>query len=209
MLGMLLAPLILLPGNGDEASSIVRNPGAPYSANKQGPKTEPTPVSGQAQDNSPTIAQAALQWPTEWRTRLNNDQYLGYAILLDPGRGDVIVEQCRHLGYFDDAVGKPIDLGNEFCTPVLQAKLTELTQTSARAMRRDGSSVDLSLSVGGDEDQPELTLSFPGHTMNLIAGSKNDLRQAMDNTPEMKSQKAKRNAYLFGKKADRSTIDFQ
>ena len=35
--------------------------------------------------------------PTEWRSE-HDDNYRGYAILLDPQRRELIVEKCRHHG---------------------------------------------------------------------------------------------------------------
>jgi len=131
--------------------------------------------------------------PSEWRTASADGDFSGYAALFDPQRREVIVEQCRHPGYIDPASGQPLDTtGTEFCTPVLWATLESLDERSARARDRNGESVDLALDYSGADQHPQLTLEFKGHQVTLVTGSKNDLFQEMERSPEMMAQKQRK-----------------
>lgn len=128
--------------------------------------------------------------PSEWRTAPADGDFSGYAALFDPQRREVIVEQCRHPGYIDPRSGEPLDTtGTEFCTPVLWATLEPLDEHSARARDRSGESVDLALAYSGADQQPQLAMEFKGHQVTLVTGSKNDLFQEMERSPEMMAQK--------------------
>ena len=200
LLGVLLGQQIGRSSAGNKVGTHSPNPVNSTSPREGGFDTEAKFPTGQDLPNSPAISNATLAWPTQWRTQTDGDLYDGYAILLDPGRRQVIVEQCQHRGFFDEVADKPIDVEHQFCKSVLHGQLTELTQTHGVALQRDGTSVELSLSLESNEQLLKMALSFPGHTMDLIPGSKNDLRQAMVKTPEMKEQKRKRDTYLFAKR---------
>ena len=70
----------------------------------------------------------------------------------------------------------------------------------ARVQARSGEQLDLSLSLTAEDGQSQLALSFPGHQMNLVPGSKNDLFQAMDRSPTMVEQKKQRFEYFAAKR---------
>ncbi len=200
LLGFLLGQQMDRSSAGNQASTKPPNPANSISRREGGFDTEAKLPTGQNLPDSPAISNATLTWPTQWRSQTDGDLYHGYAILLDPGRQQVIVEQCQHRGFFDDVADKPIDVEHQFCDSVLHGQLTELTQTHGVALQRDGTPVELSLALDGNKQPLKMSLSFPGHTMDLIPGSKNDLRQAMVNTPEMTEQKRKRDTYLFAKR---------
>lgn len=131
--------------------------------------------------------------PSEWRTAPASGDFSGYAALFDPQRREVIVEQCRHPGYMDPRSGQPLETtGTEFCVPVLWATLESLDERSARARDRSGESVDLALSYSGLDKQPRLTMEFKGHKVTLVTGSKNDLFQDIERSPEMMAQKQRK-----------------
>jgi len=74
----------------------------------------------------------------QWRTTLtlSPDGYpTGYAALFDPQRREVIVEHCRHSGYFDEQSQRPTPF-NEFCTGVLWAELLQFTDHGAQLRQR-------------------------------------------------------------------------
>ena len=133
------------------------------------------------------------EMPSEWRTAPANGDFSGYAALFDPQRREVIVEQCRHPGYMDPRSGQPLETtGIEFCVPVLWATLESLDERSARARDRSGESVDLALNYSGIDTQPQLTMEFKGHKVTLVTGSKNDLFQEMERSPEMMAQRQRK-----------------
>lgn len=135
------------------------------------------------------IPDAFLALPSEWRTPLSEDHFDGYAILFDPPRREVIIEKCQHRGYFDTASGQPVPMGWEFCDNLLWGQLLELDEHSARVGSRRGELIDMSLSLSNENGVSQLALTFPGHQMNLVPGSKNDLLQAMENTALIQEQK--------------------
>ena len=126
--------------------------------------------------------------PREWRTDPDKETFDGYAIWFDPRRGEVIVEQCLHRGYLTED-GAPLTTKYEFCEGVLWASILDMSDTGATVRTRTGEIAELNLELAEGADQETLSLSFPGHEMVLIPGSKNDLLQAMDNTPRMIREK--------------------
>lgn len=127
--------------------------------------------------------------PSEWHTIINEDSFDGYAILFDPPHREVIIEKCRHPGYFDPETDRPLPQGVEFCTNVLWGQLLAMDEHSAMVQARSGKKLELSLSLTTEDGQPQLALSFPDHQMNLVPGSKNDLFQTLDRKPVMVEQK--------------------
>jgi hypothetical protein len=138
------------------------------------------------------IPDAFTSLPSEWRSLLTEDSFGGYAILFDPPRREIIIEQCRHPGYFNPNTGQPVPDGIEFCVNVLWGQLLSLDESSAQVMARDGNQLDLSLALTREGDQSHLGLSFPDHQMKLVPGSKNDLFQDMDTIPVMVEQKRRK-----------------
>jgi hypothetical protein len=146
-----------------------------------------------------TIPESLNIMPSEWRTAFIGEEYSGYAALFEPQRQEVIVEQCRHPGYIDPSTDQPMKTATEFCSPVLWATLVSLDEDSAIARDRNGESVNLALAYSGEESgeedggsenrQAQLMLSFEGHEVTLVPGSKNDLFQEMERSPEMVKQK--------------------
>jgi hypothetical protein len=124
--------------------------------------------------------------PKEWRTGTDGETFDGYAIWFDPERREVIVEQCLHRGYVTED-GAPLDTNYEFCEGVLWASILDIGAGEATVRTQTGEVVELDLALS--EDAGQLSLSFPGHDMTLVPGSKNDLLQAMDNAPRMVSEK--------------------
>ena len=127
--------------------------------------------------------------PSEWHTIISEDSFDGYAILFDPPRREVIIEKCRHPGYFDPEADRPLPQGVEFCTNVLWGQLLAMDEHSAVVQTRSGKQLELSLSLTTEDGQSQLALSFPDHQMSLVPGSKNDLFQALDRNPIMVEQK--------------------
>ncbi len=127
--------------------------------------------------------------PAEWHSVFDGDEFRGYAILFDPAHRQVIVEQCRHPGYPENAKKGVRDFNWEFCTNVLWGKLTRIDEDSATAIDGNGDPVELKITVNGDSMPPRLSLAFENHDMSLIPGSKNDYLQAMENSPAMQRQK--------------------
>ncbi|NND59983.1 MAG: hypothetical protein HKN49_06905 [Gammaproteobacteria bacterium] len=136
-----------------------------------------------------SVPDALAELPGEWRTQFD-DEYGGYAILFDPGRRELIVEQCAHPGYID-RTGAPVELGWEFCESVLWGTLATLDSDGALVRDRRRGSVEVELSLSGG-DPPKLSLAFADHDMVLIPGSKNDLFQAIDRSPEMMAQRERK-----------------
>lgn len=130
--------------------------------------------------------------PSEWRTAHDEGVYDGYAILFDPPRHEVIIEDCFHPGHFNAETGQPVADGWEFCDIVLWGELLSLDENSADVLARNGTRLTLSLSLDNEGGESQLALSFPGHQMTLIPGSKNDLFQAMDQSPEIAEQRRQR-----------------
>lgn len=135
-----------------------------------------------------SVPDAFVGLPTEWRTQFNGVDFNGYAILFDPFRQEIIVEQCRHPGHFDEALNRPIEAGTSFGKIVLWSRINLLSSLMANVTTRDGKPEEIKLSLTEKEGQRHLALSFGNHVMDLIPGSKNDLYQAMDRTPEMRRQ---------------------
>ena len=127
--------------------------------------------------------------PSEWQTVLTENNFSGYAILFNPARQEVIIEECHHPGYFDSSIGQPIPQGQAFCSNVLWGQLQTLNEHSALVLARNGQQLELTLLLTSENGQSQLALSFPGHLMELVPGSKNDLFQAMDSTSVMIDQK--------------------
>lgn len=138
----------------------------------------------------PYVVPAVLDgMPSEWRSPFDGKNFHGYAILFDPMRREVIVEKCRHPGYFDERKGVAVDGGWDFCNNVLWGSLVRIDEFSATAVNRAGQELELELTLDGEGDERRLSLSFPGHAMVLQAGSKNDLLQALEFAPQMQKQK--------------------
>lgn len=135
------------------------------------------------------IPAAFTSIPSEWHTIISEDSFDGYAILFDPPRREVIIEKCRHPGYFDPEADRPSPQGVEFCTNVLWGQLLAMDEHSAMVQTRSGKQLELSLSLTTEDGQSQLALSFPDHQMNLVPGSKNDLFQTLDRKPVMVEQK--------------------
>jgi hypothetical protein len=135
------------------------------------------------------IPAAFTSIPSEWHTIIKEDSFDGYAILFDPPRREVIIEKCRHPGYFDPESGQPLPEGMEFCTNVLWGQILVMDEQSAVVQARNGEQLKLTLSLTAKDEQSHLALSFPGHQMNLVPGSKNDLFQALERNPVMVKQK--------------------
>lgn len=135
------------------------------------------------------VPEAFTSLPSEWHTVLTDGGYDGYAIVFDPPRREVIIEQCRHPGYFNMKTGQPVADGLEFCTIVLWGEMQTMDESSAQVKARAGELLDLTFSLTNEDKQSQLALSFPGHQMNLVSGSKNDLYQAMESAPAMMEQK--------------------
>lgn len=154
--------------------------------------TGTTSTEGQNAGDEPkpfVIPTAFTSLPSEWHTVLTDDGFDGYAILFDPPRREVIIEQCRHPGYFNTETGQSLPRGLEFCTNVLWGEMQTMDESSAQVKSRNGELLDMTLSLSSEDGQSQLAVSFPGHQMNLVPGSKNDLFQAMDNTTVMSEQK--------------------
>ena len=141
------------------------------------------------------IPTAFTSIPSEWHTIIIEDSFDGYAILFDPPRREVIIEKCRHPGYFDPEAGQPLPEGVEFCTNVLWGQLLAMDEHSASVHARNGKQLELNLSLTTEDGQSQIALSFPGHQMNLVPGSKNDLFQALDRKPVMVEQKKQKFAF--------------
>lgn len=127
--------------------------------------------------------------PAEWHSVFDGRHFRGYAILFDPSRREVIVEQCRHPGYPRQVSGPPRVLGWDFCTNVLWGNLTRIDEHSATAVDSQGDPVELQITVDREAVPPRLSLSFQDYDMDLVPGSKNDLLQAMDSSPAMLLEK--------------------
>ena len=149
------------------------------------------------------IPQAFVSLPSEWRTEFEDGDYHGYAILFDPPRREVIIEKCFHHGHFDQDTGQPIADGWEFCDNVLWGQLESLDEHSAHVRARNGTQLDLDLALSDANGQTHLALSVPGHQMELIPGSKNDLFQAMDQSPQMAEQRKQRFEFMVNAEEER------
>jgi hypothetical protein len=149
------------------------------------------------------IPEAFVSLPSEWRTEFHDSDYHGYAILFDPPRREVIIEKCFHPGHFDQDTGQPIADGWEFCDNVLWGQLESLDEHSAHVRARDGTQLDLDLALSDANGQTHLALSFPGHQMELIPGSKNDLFQAMDQSPQMAEQRKQKFEFMMNAEEER------
>lgn len=190
----------------DSAQDILTTPATGQVAENAGHPapgaSAPTSTDAES-DNQPApyvIPDAFVSLPSEWRTAYDEGDYHGYAILFDPPRREVIIEKCFHPGHFSQETGQPVPEGWEFCDNVLWGQLVSLDEHTAHVQARNGTQLDLTLSLDNEDGQSHLALSFPGHSMDLIPGSKNDLFQAMDKSPEMTEQR--RQAFEFGVKAE-------
>ena len=153
--------------------------------------------SGSSEDSVPfVIPETFTSLPSEWHTVFIENNFEGYAILFDPLRREVIIEQCRHPGYFDPSIGQPLPEDREFCANVLWGQLLNMDENSAHVRARKGNELDLALELTSDFGRSRLSVSFPDHQMVLVPGSKNDLFQGMDNTPVMTEQKRQKFAFL-------------
>ena len=154
--------------------------------------TGSTGTDGDNASNEPepfVIPETFTSLPSEWHTVLSDAGFDGYAILFDPPRREVIIEQCRHPGYFNTETGQPLAEDIEFCTIVLWGEMQSMDESSAQVKPRTGELLDMTLSLTNEDNQSRLSLAFSGHQMNLVPGSKNDLFQAMENTTVMSEQK--------------------
>ncbi|MFK8032165.1 MAG: hypothetical protein AB8G18_18185 [Gammaproteobacteria bacterium] len=134
---------------------------------------------------------------SEWRSEVEraglsgDEQLSGYSALFDPERRQVIVEECRHAGYFDQNTGKPIDGASvDFCTVIMKGRLTQLTERSAVVETGINESIDVSLELDQSDEQPQLSMVLNERRIELIPGSRNDLYQLMDVSPKIKAQKS-------------------
>ena len=146
------------------------------------------------------IPAAFTSIPSEWHTVIIENGFDGYAILFNPTRREVIIEKCRHPGYFDLETGQPFPEGVNFCTNVLWGQLLVMDERSAKVQARSGGQLELSLSLTAEDGQSQLALSFPGHQMKLVPGSKNDLFQAMERSPTMVEQKKQKFEFFEAKR---------
>ncbi len=135
------------------------------------------------------VPEAFNEMPNEWRSRFDGEHFEGYAILFDPARREVIVEQCRHPGYYDEKRGVAVEDRWEFCKGVMWGSLKQIEESSAIAVDRTGQTIDIELSLNAETRPPQLLLSFGDHSMVLEPGSKNDLLQAMESSPKILGQR--------------------
>ncbi len=85
----------------------------------------------------------------------------------DPARREVIVEQCRHPGYYDEKRGVAVEDRWEFCKGVMWGSLKQIEESSAIAVDRTGQTIDIELSLNAETRPPQLLLSFGDHSMVL------------------------------------------
>lgn len=168
-------------GNGAEPVTLLSGDN-PATSTEAGADASAVPV-------DPYVIPATLSGlPAEWRTPFE-DRYEGYAILFDPQRRELIVEQCAHRGYLDERSGVPVPEGWEFCANALWGQVQELTEHSATVADNRRGVVLVSLDMDTASDPPQLELSFAGHDMVLVPGSKNDLFQDMDRSEPIRAQR--------------------
>ena len=82
-------------------------------------------------------------------------------------------------------------MGWEFCESVLWGTLVQLDEQGALVRDRRRGTIEVELSLR-DGDPPTLSLAFADHDMVLIPGSKNDLYQLMDRSPDMMVQRERK-----------------
>jgi hypothetical protein len=200
LLGVVIGQYTSRKSNPEPVTASVPQP-APVSGNtfRADVREVTTDTEGEGGDGPApfVIPEAFVSLPSEWRTEFEDGDYHGYAILFDPPRREVIIEKCFHPGHFDQDTGQPISDGWEFCDSVLWGQLESLDEHSAHVRARDGAQLDLDLALSDADGQTHLALSFPGHQMELIPGSKNDLFQAMDQSPQMAEQRKQKFEFIM------------
>ena len=132
----------------------------------------------------PAWMQAA---PTEWYTAPDGSRE-GYALLFDPVRRELLIEQCGHLGYFDAQTNRPRAETGPSCTRILTGELLEVTEDSAMVFNKEGVIVQIDLVATITNETAQLEMRYDNLHLHLVPGQTNDLINAIAKLPEIQNE---------------------
>jgi hypothetical protein len=140
-------------------------------------------------DGTLEVPRALQGLPQEWMRASGEGDPTGYVALLDPDSARLlVVERCRHRGYFDLERGEPRDTRWSFCETVVEGSIASI-EDDALVVQGDGERITrIGYAVEGTADAPRLLLSLGDTSIPLDPGSKNDLYQLLDRLPAIRAE---------------------
>jgi hypothetical protein len=136
------------------------------------------------------IPQAWRDLPSEWMSQTTEPDHTGHVVLLDlAANREVIVERCRHRGYFDRLRGQPREADWSFCEPIVRGHIESVDRDGFALRRTDGRVAHVGISVERGSTVPRLILAFEGVRLALAPGTKNELYQQMESSPDIREER--------------------
>ncbi len=138
---------------------------------------------------TPSLPEGLRDLESEWISAADGPGNSGHAILIDlERRRELIVERCRHGGYFDEErqVPKPPDWR---CETIVAGRVAGIEGSTFTVLGRHRGASRVSVARSGRGSSARLELTIDGDRISLAPGSKNDLLQRFERKPEIKVSK--------------------
>jgi len=133
---------------------------------------------------------ALQRLPREWASGPAGGEPVGHAVLLDlTGSGELMVERCRHRGYFDFERGAPRSDDWSFCESLLAGSIESVSGEALVVRVATGGSRRIGYGVRGEGGAPRLVLELDEARLELAPGSRNDLFQRLDQLPAILAER--------------------
>jgi hypothetical protein len=142
--------------------------------------------------------------PREWISERNGPDHTGHAVVLDlEVARELIVERCRHRGYFDEERGEPVPEQWSFCESDVSGRVVEAESGRLAVRDREARELDVPMEVSRATPAPRLALEIEGARLELVPGSKNDLFQRLEAEPAIRAGKERSLQHLLELETER------
>ncbi|MEM7082841.1 MAG: hypothetical protein AAF465_08905 [Pseudomonadota bacterium] len=130
--------------------------------------------------------------PKEWRTAFT-DKPSGYALLLDTSQRRLLIDRCKHYGFFDARSNRPREQSGPRCERLLTGTLLAFNGNTVRTQLISGETIDVVLTPersvsGNDHPIEQITLAFKRESLTLIPGQTNDLMSQISKLPSIRRE---------------------